>query len=516
LGALTVKAAPRPDNEAARLGELRSYRVLDTPPEQAFDDITALAARVCRRPMALISLIDTDRQWFKSRHGLDLTETPRDVAFCAHAILNPHRVMVVPDALRDARFTDNPLVTRLPHVRSYAGAPLVSPGGEALGTLCVLGPEPAEFSEAELDALRALARQAMAHLEWRRSDVHLLRTELEAARHRIGVLEANADRREEIERTLRAQQAFSQALLERASEGICVGHRIRAWPFVEFTVWNRRMTEITGYTMEAINRIGFYECLVPAPQGRPQMIDRMRRLLSGERRRFQRLEIKRADGSRRTVDVSTSRLPTEDGRRHVLALMQDFTAEEHLQREATLARKDALTGVATRRVFEEDAARLLRLASRTGRPCALGFLDLDHLKEVNDGLGHAEGDRVLAHLGALLGESTRASDIVGRIGGDEFALLLPDTDAAGARVFFDRLHQAVLDAMRAHDWPVGLSVGVVLISGHVPSESDALRHADSLMYQAKQAGRNRIVYGPYPDGAGMAAPRTARRRRYKR
>ena len=146
----------------------------------------------------------------------------------------------------------------------------------------------------------------------------------------------------------------------------------------------------------------------------------------------------------------------------------------------------------------------------------MGFLDLDHLKEVNDGLGHAEGDRVLAHLGALLGESTRASDIVGRIGGDEFALLLPDTDAAGARVFFDRLHQAVLDAMRAHDWPVGLSVGVVLISGHVPSESDALRHADSLMYQAKQAGRNRIVYGPYPDGAGMAAPRTARRRRNKR
>jgi signal transduction histidine kinase/ActR/RegA family two-component response regulator len=204
--ALIVKTAPIPDSEAARLEELRGYCVLDTPPEQPFDDITALAAQVCRRPIALVSLVDADRQWFKSRHGLDVAETPRDVAFCAHAILNPEQVMVVPDAHRDERFADNPLVTLSPHIRAYAGAPLVGAGGEALGTLCVLDREPADFSEADIAALRALARQAMVQLELRRSDVTMLRTELEAARHRIGVLEAQVT-----ERTAELQAARDSA-----------------------------------------------------------------------------------------------------------------------------------------------------------------------------------------------------------------------------------------------------------------------------------------------------------------
>jgi hemerythrin-like metal-binding protein len=195
-----LRTAPLPDNEAERLQALRDFGILDTPPETAFDDVTALAAYLCKRPMALVSLVDADRQWFKSKRGLEVSETPRDVAFCAHAILNPAQVMVVPDAQRDDRFADNPLVTSAPHIRFYAGAPLVTADGLALGTLCVLDREPGEITPAEIDQLQTLARHTVAQLEQRRGDVALLRAELESARHQIKTLEAKLQRCEAVQK----------------------------------------------------------------------------------------------------------------------------------------------------------------------------------------------------------------------------------------------------------------------------------------------------------------------------
>ena len=169
-----MPAASLPANEAARLNALYSYEVLDSACEATFDGIARLAARLTGRPIALVSLTDADRQWFKARYGLEATEAPRGIAFCAHAILNPDQALVVPDAAVDARFADNPLVQGHPPIRSYAGVPLVNPEGFALGTLCVIDHAPRPTTEEELELLGGLARSVSTALELRRA-MHRMR-----------------------------------------------------------------------------------------------------------------------------------------------------------------------------------------------------------------------------------------------------------------------------------------------------------------------------------------------------
>jgi anti-sigma regulatory factor (Ser/Thr protein kinase) len=159
-------------DESARLAALRTYRILDTDPEQAFDDLALLASQICGTPIALISLIDEDRQWLKSRVGITATETARSVAFCAHAI-HQRGIFLVPDALGDDRFRENPLVQGAPHIRFYAGAPLITPDGHALGTLCVVDRVPRELTAEQTRALDALRRQVEAQLELRRNLLEL-------------------------------------------------------------------------------------------------------------------------------------------------------------------------------------------------------------------------------------------------------------------------------------------------------------------------------------------------------
>jgi signal transduction histidine kinase/CheY-like chemotaxis protein len=191
-----MQVAPLPENEALRLQALNRCEVLDTPPEAAFDDLTRLAAQICQTPVALVSLVDAGRQWFKSKVGLDASETPRDIAFCAHALTQPGELLIVPNTLADPRFAGNPLVIEAPHIRFYAGAPLVTPDGFVLGSLCVIDFVSRNLSLEQRETLRVLARQVVTQLE---------------LRHNLKTLENTLEQRRQAEDSL--QHQIQRALL---------------------------------------------------------------------------------------------------------------------------------------------------------------------------------------------------------------------------------------------------------------------------------------------------------------
>ena len=210
--AATRFKVPIPKDEPERIADLVSYEVLDSPPDDDLDQITLLASHICETPIALITLIDSDRQWFKSKVGITLSETSRDVAFCAHAIMQ-HELFIVPDALKDRRFSRNPLVTSSPSIRFYAGAPLVSPDRHVLGTLCVIDRVPRKLTADQENALRALSKLVITHLNLHRQ----LETQRAALRER------DVERRKSClaSRELRTLATTVVAATNRALAGSC-------------------------------------------------------------------------------------------------------------------------------------------------------------------------------------------------------------------------------------------------------------------------------------------------------
>lgn len=352
--------APLPPNEQERLDELHSLGILDTLPEQGYDDITLLASQLCDSPIALVSLIDEERQWFKSAVGLDLSQTSRDVAFCAYAILEPDDLMVVTDASQDARFSDNPLVSSDPAIRFYAGAPLVTSNGNALGTLCVIDRKERDLTPEQNRALRALARQVVAQIE---------------LGEMVGELEQ-----------ARATQARYQQQLEE----------------------------------------------------------------------------------------------------YQLAL------EEKLAVIAERSITDPLTGVKNRRAFMEKIEEEMERNRRYGTPVALALLDVDWFKAFNDDFGHQAGDVALIEVARLIEGQSRTLDSVSRFGGEEFAVILVDTDSEGAYVIAERIRTAIEGAEWANR-PVTVSIGVAS-SADADGVDEIIRVADQALYRAKDSGRNRTMH----------------------
>jgi diguanylate cyclase (GGDEF)-like protein len=321
----TMQKPAKPENEATRIETLRALNILDSSPEERFDRLTRLAKRLFNVPIALVSLVDENRQWFKSCQGLAASETPRDISFCGHAILGDD-VFLIPDAAQDNRFFDNPLVTEEPHIRFYAGCPLVVGDGNKLGTLCLIDREPRRLDEEDLALLRDLARMA--------------------------------------EQELAALQ---------------------------------------------------------------------------------------------------------------------------------LATLDELTMISNRRGFEALAQHAISMCIRKDESASLMYFDLDHFKPINDRFGHAEGDRALRDFARLLQQTFRESDVIGRIGGDEFAVFATGAVDEGLASALGRLHAAVAEFNREgqRGYDLAYSVGAVAFDAtQHRAVGDIMKAADTLMYQHKQQRRS--------------------------
>jgi PAS domain S-box-containing protein len=300
------------DAEAARLGALADYSVLDSAPEQLFDDITLLASRICKTPIALISFIDGTRQWFKSKVGIDVTEAPREHAFCAHAICEPNDVFVVPDAHLDARFADNPLVTGDPHVRFYAGAPLVTADGHALGTVCVIDREPRELDDEARECLRALSRQVIELLEGRK-----LRRALEVAL--VAQRATDADLRR------------SEVLFREAFENAPIGKALVSPPGQWLRV-NRALCDIVGYSAQELLRTTFQT--VTHPDDIERDLEHINEMLANSRRTYE-MEKRYIHKRGHIVWVQLSVSLVRDEQQapfYFVAQIQDITARKHLER----------------------------------------------------------------------------------------------------------------------------------------------------------------------------------------
>ncbi len=477
--------APLPPDEARRLLALESYNILDTPPEEGFDDIVVLASQICGTPMALVSLVDNDRQWFKSRLGITVSETPRDLSFCAHALLQADELLIVPDARNDPRFRDNALVTGEENIQFYAGAPLVTPEGDALGTLCVLDHQPRELSPAQQKALRALARQAVAQLELRRNLVRLsnalaLHVQNEARlRDSQTRFEAFMDASPLVAFVKDANWRFSyvnKPFLERfnLTKEKVIGHD-------DFDLWPVEVAaDLRAHDTQIVEGESIVEILerVPTPDG-----ERFWQVF--------KFPLPRGGGNARSLagvalDVTQTKHYEQQLERYQLEL------ENALIRVEAESRSDALTGLHNRRAFDPRLEDEFDRAHRYGVPLSVLMLDVDKFKLFNDSFGHGCGDEVLQTVARLLSEKARTSDFVARLGGEEFAILLPNTGAEGAFILAERMRRTIETA----PWrlrPITISIGIATHTANSQTGLRLLDQADQALYAAKEGGRNRVT-----------------------
>lgn len=493
---------PVPENDKTRVSVLRNLNLLDSPNDPVFDDLALLASQICDAPIALISLVDTNRQWFKARVGLEIQETERSIAFCSHAILEPDEIFIVPDTTLDDRFKENPLVTVDPLIRFYMGAPLVTKDGFALGTLCVMDIKPRTLSKEQISALSALRRSVMSEIELRRESERFHRmyirqaalAEIELAINQPHELQAVLDKVVEVtKRLLPASGGSSLILWEEQSKSL----RMRATTIrkknspsgkhlmhgeVEATRWImehgkpvivKDIRENPFNSNDIFPDTGFH-----AFAGVP---------LVTESETFGVLYA--LDKKPRSYKDADIRFLSGLASRAATAIHKVKMFEE-LQRLSII---DELTGVNNRRHFFELARLEFIRAVRYGSALSAIMLDLDHFKKVNDTFGHAKGDTVLKEVIASLREKVRESDLIGRYGGDEFVLLLPNSGLANAIQLAERLRSEIEKmSVGSDENQVNLTItlGVAAVTPKTSSIDDLIESADQAMYAAKSAGRN--------------------------
>lgn len=454
-------SVPHPDNEDERLAALHRLNILDTEPEALFDRITTLTRTIFGVSSAAMSLVDQDRQWFKSMCGWNLQETPREQSICTHAILEDG-VFVVEDAAADDRFAHNPLV-EAGDFRFYAGAPLALEEDVHIGTLCLIDDEPRPFGDRETEILSGLAEVVVDLLEARRTT------------HQIGYL------RSALEETRDAVVITEAAPLDAP------GPRI---------VWaNEAFSRMTGYEPEEL--VGRTPRILQGPETDQSVLNKVRSALENERAVHAETVNYQKDGTPYVVDWQISPVHTEDEElTHWVSIQRDVTDQqrrrERLRHEAT---HDSLTGLPNRYAVQNKIREAIAEANDR-HAGALLYLDLDRFKLVNDKFGHQVGDQVLVRTAEVLRDVLRRQDTIGRIGGDEFVVCLPDLDTPEeTRSIAERLHDTLCQPFQIgpHELQVNASIGGTIQLTDYGTADAALHVADMAMYEAKDAPDRKAV-----------------------
>ncbi|MEQ9771939.1 EAL domain-containing protein [Pectobacterium jejuense] len=448
-----MSRAPISKDEDKRLAALREYGVKNVLFDPSLSNLISLAANIFSVPIVLVSLVEAERQLFAASVGVPFCETPRDISFCAHTILKK-KIMVVPDALKDARFKNNPLVVGVPYIRFYAGIPLITPSGHAIGTLCIIDLKPrTTFTKRDEHNLQDLASLVMDKLEMRR---------LELAR--------------------KASQVRFENIANTSPDTIlCVNEKGM------ITFWNTAAEHMLEYTDEEI--IGrSINTIVP-----DAFVVQLNHLVTDRDSLMKgvtlELNVQAKSGSLVPVELSVSMWEDNDNVSYG-AILRDITERRrNEERLFLLAHLDPLTGLANRTLLTSN----LETALKNEPAVCIMMVDLDGFKDVNDSLGHSSGDNILVHVAKKIKATVRSGDVVARMGGDEFALLFPglsDKKVAGkiAEQIIHEISQAMI--IDDHQINISASIGAVLYPEYGLTVQDLLTSADLALYQAKSEGRN--------------------------
>lgn len=441
------------DDDRLRLDELARFQIVGTSPEPRFDRIVSLAADIFCVPMAYISLVGKDRQWFKSRIGIETTETERSISFCTHTIQS-NEPLVVLDAAEDPRFADSPLVNGTPFIRFYAGAPLVTARGYRLGSLCIADVHPQKsFSEAQCKLLQDLAALAVEQLELRRRELP-----------RVAV-QGFAD-------------AVGLTMISANASGI-----------IEFV--NKAAVKMFGYEREEM--IGKPIDLIIPPRLKGAHSAALARVAAGGESLLAGKTVEvvasRRDGSEFPIELSLSVWRNERGVGMGTIIRDISDRKERDARLLRLATHDTLTGLCNRHYFNDLLADVFERRAKV----AAVLLDLDGFKDVNDSLGHAVGDALLQAVAIRLQAVLDKNYPVARLGGDEFAVLLPDEgDAANVSAVASTLLRAFETPFEVggNVFQLGVSIGYAIGPEDGSDPEELVASADLALYEAKKCGGN--------------------------
>lgn len=488
-----ISPYPIPPKEEERIARLLGYEILDTEDDARLDRLTQLAAYLCGVPVAMISLVDRNRQWFKSVYGLPIQETPREESFCAHAILEPEKIFVVPDASKDPRFATNPLVTDSPYIRFYAGVPLVTEDHLPLGTFCVVDFTPKELSEQQLETLKRLSRIAMDLIEVHRSNKklgRLLHLEKEVYSR---LLRSSAD-------LVTSAPTFDEAL------NFLMNHLDDNLGWLSARIRNMQSGGTTGI---------FYNKSLPADPELQliwQRIDSMARHTNQVRSSVEFISTAplRPEYSYLSVPVMVrNRLvaliemiypdhrKVENRIREIFDLMSSNLAIV-AERELTMidlryqATHDHLTGAANRSVIITGIEQALKECDPLHPDSIVLFFDIDGFKEVNDNFGHETGDHLLIEITRRLDSVRRSNDLLGRLSGDEFILVARGIDVEnGLAPLLERLQSTLSGSFMIGDLElkVNASIGCAVISEPDLMVNELMRRAEEAMYLVKTGER---------------------------